>query len=347
MKVSFIVIAYNEQDTLKILFHDIVNQDYNHDLIEVILVDGMSTDNTKKVMNEFSQEDNGFMRVVVKDNPKKTLPCGWNIALSESKGEIIIRVDAHSSIPTDFISKNVKCIKGGERICGGYRPNIIDEETPWKKTLLLAETSMFGSSIAPYRRNSERRYVKSVFHGAYSKEVFEKVGFYNELLTRTEDNEMHYRMRKAGYNICFDPNIISYQHTRNSFKKMLKQKYLNGYWIGATLSECTKCFSFYHFVPFLFFMAVIFTTLLSLLGNSSLSLLLWSIYFAVNIIISSITILKNKFSYTNLVLPFLFVMLHLCYGYGTLVGILKTFGVVYKRKHKLKKQKGEYYVESH
>ena len=87
MKVSFIVIAYNEEKTIKNLLGDIANQNYPHQLIEVILIDGLSTDTTKKIMEEFSKENNDFMRVVVKDNPKRTLPCGWNIALSESNND--------------------------------------------------------------------------------------------------------------------------------------------------------------------------------------------------------------------------------------------------------------------
>lgn len=323
MKVSFIVVAYNEEKTLNKLFNDIVSQDYPHNLIEIILVDGLSTDSTKNIMKDFSKQKNGFSRVIIKDNYKKTLPSGWNVALSEVKGELIIRVDAHSSIPKDFISKNVKCIENGEKICGGYRPNIIDEDTLWKRMLLLAETSMFGSSIAPYRRNCEKSYVNSIFHGAYLKEVFDNVGKYNESLVRTEDNEMHYRMRKAGYKICFNPNIISYQHTRNSLKKMIKQKYLNGYWIGLTMAACPKCFSFYHFVPMLFVISIIITVLLFSIGYPILFIVLASIYGLADLIMSFMAIKNTKFNFINLMLLILFPILHISYGIGTLIGVIK------------------------
>ena len=149
-------------------------------------------------MCEFALDNKDeFRRVVVLDNPKKTLPSGWNVALREYKGDAIIKVDAHAVIPEDFVSKNVRVLETGEYICGGQRPNIIDKPTPFKETLLLAESSMFGSSIASYRNNPGKTYVKSLFHAAYRREVFEKVGFFNEELVRTEDNEIHYRMRKA------------------------------------------------------------------------------------------------------------------------------------------------------
>ena len=131
----------------------------------------------------------------------------------------MIRVDAHASIPREFVRKNVEILETGEMVSGGPRPNIIDESTPWKETLLLAEQSMFGSSMASYRRSQKKQYVKSLFHGAYRREVLEKVGGFDEQLGRTEDNEFHYRIRKAGYKICYSPGIISYQHAEVHFQE--------------------------------------------------------------------------------------------------------------------------------
>lgn len=324
MKVSFCVIAYNEEKTIDSLFSDIRNQNYPHELMEVILVDGNSEDNTKNIMRKFSEEKNGFERVLVLDNHKRKQASGWNIAISNAKGDIIIRVDAHASVPKDFVSKNVNCIKSGEYICGGQRPNIIDEKTPWKETLLIAESSMFGSSIAPYRRNIGKVYVKSMFHAAYRKEVFEKVGLFNENLGRTEDNEMHYRIRKAGYKLCFDSDIISYQHTRTTLLKMLKQKYGNGYWIGKTSKICPQCLSIFHFVPFAFVLAIIISTILWGVGIKFISIILWSTYWFVAILISLLSILKEEFSTYLFTLPILFFLLHLSYGVGTIVGICQV-----------------------
>ncbi|MGU8559698.1 glycosyltransferase family 2 protein [Clostridium perfringens] len=322
MKVTFIIIAYNEEKTLPRLFNDIINQDYPHDLIEIILVDSLSNDSTNEIMKKFACKKNDFYKILVLKNSKKTLPCGWNVALEKASGDLIIRVDAHSTIPVDFIRNNVECIRSGEKVCGGYRPNIIDDETPWKRTLLLAEQSMFGSSIASYRRNSKKRYVSSIFHGAYCKEVFDKIGKYNENLARTEDNEMHYRIKKAGYKICFDPKIISYQHTRNSLKKMLKQKYLNGYWIGLTLSVCPNCISLYHLIPFIFLLSIILTGILRFYGQTFLFNLMWGSYLTLNIIMSAISIKNKSFKINYLTLPILFLLLHLSYGYGTLIGLI-------------------------
>jgi len=322
MTVSFIIIAYNEEETLGTVLQDLRKQDYPHEMTEVILVDGNSADATKELMNQFAVENKSFKRVIVLDNPKRTLPCGWNLALNVACEDVIMRVDAHASVPFDFISNNIRCLKSGEKICGGYRPNMIDEEKPWKKTLLLAETSMFGSSIAPYRRNNERRYVNSIFHGAYCKEVFDKVGKYNERLNRTEDNEIHYRMRQAGYKICFEPSIISYQHTRNTLKTMLRQKYSNGYWIGKTAKICPRCLSAYHFIPGIFMIGIIITTILAMQNVWWCGCLMWGCYWGLAMGMSFASILREKkFFGIFLTLPLLFFLLHICYGAGTLKGI--------------------------
>lgn len=321
--VSFIVIAYNAGNKLKTLLEDLNNQTYNHKYIEVILVDSSSTDNTKEIMTFFKNEKNCFMRVKVLDNPKKVLPSGWNIAIDEAIGDIILRVDAHSSLPKDFIEKNVKYINKGEKIVGGHRISIIDEDNNWQRVLLTAEKSLFGSGIAAYRRSETEKYVSTLAHAAYSREVFEAVGPYNEKLHRTEDNEIHYRMREKGYKFYFNPEIISYHHARNEFKKMCKQKYLNGYWIGLTMGVCPKCFSIYHLVPFVFVFSLIITVLLALL-NFKIPLIMLAISYAlVNLTISILEIINNKFSLQMLSLPLILLSLHISYGVGTLVGFVK------------------------
>lgn len=323
MTVSFCVIAYNEEKALPSLFSDIRRQDYPHEEMEIVLVNSMSTDATRQLMENFSYEDNGFQRVVVLDNPKGKQASGWNVAINAAQGDVIIRIDAHAMVPKDFVSKNIECLKDGEYVSGGQRPNVVEESTPWKETLLLAESSMFGSSIAPYRKGTSKTYVKSVFHGAYRREVFEKAGLFNENLGRTEDNEMHYRIREAGYKICYSPEIISYQHVRGSWKSMLKQKYGNGRWIGLTLSVCPRCFSVFHFVPLCFVLAIIGTILMQCLGIGLPLALLVGAYVTVDLLMSILSVRGQKKYWQYMLLPVIFFSLHFVYGVGTLVGIIQ------------------------
>ncbi len=321
MFVSFAIVAYNEEASLPRLLSDLKEQDYCHGKIEVLLIDSMSTDSTRSIMESFASEDNGFACVKVLENERKSIPCGHNVALDNYTGEALLRIDAHASMPSDFIRKNVEVLMSGEMASGGRRPNIIDGSTPFKETLLTAEQSMFGSSIAPYRHSEKKMYTKSLFCGMYRREVYDKVGRYNELLPRSEDNDMTYRMRQAGVKLCYSPDIVFYQHTRSTLSKMLKQKYLNGYWIGKTLGVSPKCFSIFHFVPFLFVIGIILTSLLSVFGYPFLSILMWSMYAALVFVITAIETVKKP-RITNILLPFIFLFLHLSYGVGTLLGII-------------------------
>lgn len=322
--VSLGVVAYNEEPVIDQILNDIAKQDYPHEYMEIILVDSDSEDGTKAKMEMYQDKNSeyGFARVLVLSNPKRKQAAGWNVMIQNAVSDILIRIDAHASIPKDFVSRNVALHRQGEMITGGPRPNVIDTPTPWKETLFLAERSMFGSSIAPYRRQSERHYVDSMFHAAYRRRIFDEVGVFNENLGRTEDNELHYRMRTAGYRFCYDPEIISYQHIRNSFSGMLKQKYGNGYWIGKTVKVCPGCLSIYHFVPFAFVLGIVITTILCIFHFPWLAIAMWGLYWLLAVVMSVTGIIgRKKFLISDLLLPVLFFLLHVTYGIGTLVGL--------------------------
>lgn len=320
--VSLCVVAYNEEAYLPDLLENFKSQDYPHSKIEIILVDGNSTDNTKNIMSDFSKENDDFYDIVVLDNPKRKQAAGWNVAIMHSHGGLITRIDSHTYVPSDFLRKNVDNIIEGEVVSGGVRPCLSSNKSKWGDILLRAENSLFGSSINSSRHSDKKRYVKTMFHATYKREVFDKAGLFNENLLRTEDNEMHYRIRRCGYKFCYDPNIKSYQYSRNSLRKMIKQKYGNGYWIGLTLSVCPKCLSLYHFVPFAFVVAILITTLWSCIGFYLPAVFMWVLYgiFAIlNTVTSSI---GRKFNQYIFIMPLLFLILHISYGIGTLVGFM-------------------------
>lgn len=324
MFVSLCVIAYNEEKTLPSLLDDIRLQDYPHGEIEVIFVDDVSTDGTKGVMEAFAREQNGFCRVLVEESPKNLQAAAWNTAIMAANGDIIIRVDAHASIPENFVSANVKNINEGEYVCGGGRPNRAEKETPWQMTLLALEESLFGSSVAKYRRlQKEKQEVSSIFHGAYRAEVFAKAGGFNEDLGRTEDNELHYRIRKAGFRISSCPDIISYQNVRSTLAKMLRQKYGNGLWIGLTSGVCPGCLSYFHFAPFVLVCALLITGVLALCGVTLPLVLLSAAYLLFDAIITAAAFSGRKAYWQFILLPFLFPLLHIVYGVGTLFGVIK------------------------
>ena len=324
MLVSVVVGLLNEEKFLPRLVEDFKKQTYNHTKIELIFIDGMSKDNSWKILEDFKNSNHDFYDVVLLKNPKVILSAGMNVGIKAARGECILKVDCHSHITKNFIENNVKIIEEGEDVCGGPRPNIIENADNYSKTLLLVEENMFGSGIADYRKKTTKKYVSSVFQGMYKKSIFDKIGLLDEKVGRVEDNELHYRIRKNGYKIRYSNDILSYQYTRPTLKRMLKQKYSNGYWIGKVSHVYPKAFSIFHFIPLAFVLAIVFSLCMTPI-TSIFIILLSSVYFLFTILITIMTIINNKFNITILLMPIILFLIHVYYGVGTLVGLIKGF----------------------
>lgn len=323
MTISLGIIALNEEQYLPAILDDVLVQAFPLSQIDFILIDSLSTDKTEVLMNSFKeQHKKEFKNIRVLKNAGRWLADGWNVFIDNAVGDVLIKVDAHAHIPVDFIEKLIAKMEEGQfSVLGGKRPVILKENTEWAEILLEAENSLFGSGIAVFRTSDKPRYVKSVFHGAYRKEVFQKAGKFNERLRRTEDNEIHWRIRKRGFKIRYEPSIVSYQYVRPTLRKMLKQKFSNGYWIGRTAWICPQCLSLYHFAPFAFVLMLVVSILFAVLSTKTLLLTaLCTLYGCFAVGNTVLSILKTKKAGTILLL-FLFPLLHIVYGIGTALGL--------------------------
>ena len=329
MKVSIIITARNEEKYLPMLFEDILNQTFPLQNIEVVLMDSNSTDNTRLVMEEF-KKNNEILSVQIVTNERQIQAAGFNEGVKHATGDVVLKIDAHSRIPADFVQKNVDEILAGAYVCGGNRPTVVDSADDFSKTLHIVEESALGSSIANYRKSDVKRKVNSIFHGMYRKEVFDKVGLADERLLRTEDNEFHYRVRKAGYDIIFNPEIESYQYIRPTFTKMIQQKFANGYWIGLTSHVCRDCLSLFHFGPGVFVATLLVLMMLTLVSFVPLLTVVF-LYLLAVLGLSIFEISKQKFNPTLLLIPFIMIAIHFAYGVGTIKGWI--FGFEFKKEY--------------
>ena len=329
MKVSIIITARNEEKYLPMLFEDILNQTFPLQNIEVVLMDSNSTDNTRLVMEEF-KKNNEILSVQIVTNERQIQAAGFNEGVKHATGDVVLKIDAHSRIPADFVQKNVDEILAGAYVCGGNRPTVVDSDDDFSKTLHIVEESALGSSIANYRKSDVKRKVNSIFHGMYRKEVFDKVGLADERLLRTEDNEFHYRVRKAGYDIIFNPEIESYQYIRPTFTKMIQQKFANGYWIGLTSHVCRDCLSLFHFGPGVFVATLLVLMMLTPVSFVPLLTVVF-LYLLAVLGLSVFEISKQKYNHTLLLIPFIMIAVHFAYGIGTIKGWI--FGFEFKKEY--------------
>ena len=332
--VSFSIITRNAQRYLLPVFDDIINQDYPKDRLELILVDGHSQDNSIFLMSDFKSK-HPEIAIKILNSHKFILASGWNIALSNSTGDIILRVDAHSRIPVDFIRKNVEAIAKGENIVGGQRITIRPKE-PCQQVIYLTEISRFGASTAAYRNRNNAGYVDTLAHAAYSRSVFEVVGGYDERLGRTEDNEMHYRMKKSGFKFYYNPEIKSFHASRGNLYALLKQKYSNGLGIGLTMGVQPRCFSLRHFLPLFFVVALLGSILLGLVNAFwQPFVILVGIYLIPDLFFSFESMRKAKpnAKIICLGLPAVFFLMHFAYGFGTVIGLIKMPYCAWKNRN--------------
>lgn len=320
MKISFIVVAYNAEKCLGALLGDVASQTIPKEWIELLLVNSASTDKTPAIMREFAKA--APFEVVLLENPRRWLASGINVALAAATGDCVVRLDAHARIPADFLEKNLRALKAGEDIVGGA---VLSGEPrgAWENVLRTVDTSRFCGGAAPFRNSGGERYVDTLAYALYRREVYTRVGLYDERLRRTEDNDMHYRMRQAGYQFFFSPDIVSYHAARSTLRGQFRQKWGNGYWIGRTMHIQPHCFAPRHLIPAAFVLAL--AACLLLIPVTPLPLVLLAlVYGAADLVFAfSGALHQQEGRLLGLIaLPFLFPAVHVVYGAATLAGLL-------------------------
>lgn len=316
-KVSVIMPVYNESNYIGDCIESLLKQDYAFDDMEWIFVDGMSQDDTAMILEEYRQKYPDLIRVY--QNPNRTVPYAMNIGIKESNGEYIVRLDAHASYNTDYISK---CVHYLETIDADNVGGTIETKGKSKtgKTIAKMLSSPFGVGNSKFRTSNESGYVDTVPFGAFRREVFEKYGLYDERLTRNEDNELNYRIRKNGGKIYLANDINLTYYCRDSVNGIAQMGKSNGKWNIITMYLCPGSMGIRHFIPLAFVLSLIILPLLGLLHKAGFILLALELaaYFSLDIIFS-MKLSKNIKEIVLLVI--LFPTFHIFYGCGSLLGI--------------------------
>jgi len=195
--------------------------------VEIIVVDGMSDDDTRSVVTELQAEDD---RILLLENPRRTVPHAMNLGIGATTADIIVRVDGHAEIYPDFLEKCLSELAAHpECACvGGPIENVdLDQGSA---AISLAMGSRFGVGNARFRTGGEEGYVDTLAFGAYRRADLIAVGLFDEDLVRNQDDEMNFRLIKAGRKIWFSSAIRSRYFVRSSLSKLFRQYFQYGYW---------------------------------------------------------------------------------------------------------------------
>lgn len=317
--VSALIVTYNEEGFIKESFSSLINQTYPCDRYEIIIIDGNSSDNTINVVDSLVKEhpDHEIKTIY---NPKKLLAAGWNLGIKAAKGEYVVRIDAHSVAKKDFIEKSVDTIlRIPDVTCVGGKLTTAASQNS-NKAVSLVLSSPFGVGNSSFRVSNLPGYADTAVYGLYKKQIFEKVGYFNEFYARNQDIELHSRIKKAGGKFYFNPEIESTYYARNSVKKMAKQAFGNGKWNMILILNQTSAPSIRHLIPFVFVFFLFASTILGFFFHW-----IWKFEVAIMILYLLCGLFAASKKTKNLkeiaVMPFLFLILHISYGLGYFSGI--------------------------
>ncbi len=234
--------------------------------LEVLVVDGGSRDGTRELVARFAEWD---PRVRLVDNPKRFTPAALNLGIRESRGAILIRADAHSDYPPDYVQALVTALEeSGADMVGPSTENFPSEETAICHAIALATNSPFGTgSRFRYRRVSGP--VDAVQLGCWRRELFDRVGYFDERLLRNQDNEHSSRILARGGRLHMNADVRIKYYPRPSLAKICGHGAANGEWNAFTQALHPYTFRWRHFLPAIFFLGVIFASALAVIGVAS------------------------------------------------------------------------------
>lgn len=317
--VSIIIPCRNEEKFIARCLDSVLANDYPKDNLEIFVIDGDSQDKTKEIIKSYAEK---LPYIKLLENPKKYTPVALNLGIKQSKGNIIIRLDSHATYEKNYISKCVEHLeKYNADNVGGIIKTMSANNNLFAKSIAICMSSFFGTGNSHFRTGTEKiMEVDTVFGGCYKKEVFDKIGLFNEKLIRSQDMEFNIRLKKSGGKIILVPDIVSYYYPKDNLPDFLKHNFEDGIWSVLPIKLAKTKFKARHYA-FSFFVG-----LLIILFLLRLSFLFWAVlglYFLASIYFS-FKIVKNEKDIKYLFsMPIVYAVRHFAYGFGGIVGLFK------------------------
>lgn len=322
--VSVIIPVRNEENFIGKCIESFLDQAYPENRFEIIVVDGMSEDNTRTIVKEYMSR---YKNIRLYDNPDKYTPNALNIGIKNASGKIIMLASSHAIYSRDYISTCAqKIVEEKAEIVGGKMITLPRNSSIKAKVIASVLSNPFGVGGAKYRiRCDKESYVDTVAYGLYKKELFDKAGLFNENLVRNQDIEMNLRLKRIGARTLLVPQVSSYYYARDTFTSLWKNNFANGFWVIYSTKFAKVPFSFRHLIPLFFVLFLVLGCFLSMFSPilAELYMVVLGLYMLLNVYFS----LKISFRLKNLLaFPlafFTFLSLHVSYGIGSLVALIK------------------------
>lgn len=322
--VSVVVPLRNEGKLLEPCLLSLLAQSYPENQFEILVVDGRSSDGSREVVERLGA---GSTSLFLLDNPAQHTPSGMNAGIRAARGSIVVIAGAHCVYPQRFIENCVVCLeRTGADVVGGPVKTEASSKAFGAQLACAILSSPFGVGNSRFRTSVQEGYVDTVPFGAYRREVFERVGLFNERLIRNQDNDLSARVREAGGKIYMTPALTTVYVPISNYRDLLLQALRKSQWHALTWKENWKALGFRHLCPATFLGISGLLALLSPWHVSARVILIAiiAIYFLLGIWFATQAEEKRSWS-VRLVMPFACILFHFAYGLGTLVGIRRFF----------------------
>lgn len=323
--VSVICPIYNEEKYITKCIESVLEQDYPTEDLEILFVDGLSTDKTRKIVSDYATRYN---QIRLLDNPHRIVPYAMNIGIKAAKGDIIIRLDGHVEYPTNYISKCVHylmTLPNAENV-GGVCQTLPCNERNISQAIAIALSTGFGMGNSSFRIGStEIRKVDTVPFGCFRKSLFERIGYYDNELVRNQDDELNGRIIKNGGTIYLIPEIKTKYFSRDKICKIRRMFYQYGLYKPLVNKKLGSPATARQFVPLLFLLGIVLGGILSMFSIYIMYtyFAVLALYLAIGLFIGCKYAVKYRRPMLTLLMPYVFANVHLSYGYGYLRGIYK------------------------
>ncbi len=304
----------------------VLNQDYPAGRLEVLMADGMSSDETRSVIARIAAS-RSEVPVRVLDNRGGIVPTGFNLALAQARGDVVVRVDGHTVIATDYVRECVAALErtGADNVGGRM---VAVGEGAFGRAAALATSSPFGVGGSRFHYSLREEWVDTVYMGCWRKELFERIGGFDEEMVRNQDDEFNYRLASAGGRILLSPRIRSEYFNRSSVRSLWRQYFQYGYWKVRVMQKHPSAMRFRHFAPasFVAFLAVMSAGALVSSAAREILGVVAGLYAAGSVGASILAVRRGGWILLPL-LPVAFLTIHLAYGLGFLKGLVRFAGL--------------------
>ncbi len=318
--VSVIIPMRNEERHIAACLDSVLKQDYPREQLEVILADGMSTDRTRELAAGYTQK---YPFISVVDNPLKTPGPALNIGIRRARGRYILRMDAHAEYGEDYISQCVRHLEltGAENV-GGPVITCAGADTPMARCIKAITSHKYVVGGSAFRTCTTPRYTDTCVFGAWPRELFDRIGYFNEALTRNQDYEFNSRILRYGGKIFQTPAVRVWYYNQSTLGGLCRQAYRNGAWNVLMLVAHPAAFRVRHFAPFFFVLALLGLGALSWLHPIfAIGLGLVVLAYAGFLGVVTAQVVRQEGQDQLPLVPAAVACYHLAYGWGTFVGI--------------------------